>query len=223
MNKALKKKYDRCLLIGVFAGVASVVFLGFATWVATIKIPEIEDKIQQETRIVEELRYRIETDLIQGLYGMAPETQQGIDVLNIQLEQIKTKSKSMLEDLLIKRVVQATIGEIQRWDSLFIYEEGAKSQVGISPLDPNVSPEKIRELEQTLTKVKENAFSRLGRMVEEIHQHNKLRAEYEKEQDTKQRWLAVLQIVGLIALVAATICEGVEKLSSRRREKQVAS
>lgn len=97
--------------VQIIALLLSIIFLGIATGITTLKVPNYENKILDEDSTISKLRYEITKDMVQGLYTMDVQTERRIDLLNIHFKKKMneamaiSKARSKLEQRLLVQII----------------------------------------------------------------------------------------------------------------------
>ncbi|MHC4123738.1 MAG: hypothetical protein ACYSSI_09215 [Planctomycetota bacterium] len=134
-------------IVQIIALLLSIIFLGIATWISTLKVPNCENKILNEDSTISKLRYEITKDMVQGLYTMDVQTERRIDLFNIHFEKkmneamTTSKARSKLEQRLLEDFSQKTTEQITQWNSLFIIKHKQQTTTELPIFDSNASVE----------------------------------------------------------------------------------
>lgn len=216
MSKKICKTLSKVQIIVLLL---SIILLGIATWITTLKVPNCETKILDKDSTISKLRYEITKDLVQGLYTMDVQTEGRIDLLNLHFEKkmnelmTTSKARSKLEQKLLENFFKKTTEQITQWNSLFIIEHKQQTTAESPIFDSNASVEQFTELEHTLINAKKNAYSRLDQLIQKIRSHENQKAKYESNKKYLDTCFRCFQILGLITLMIAAIFEAIRKLT----------
>ena len=135
----LKKQFCKTVQIIVLA--LSTIFLGTATWITTLTVPNWETKMLDEDSTISKLRYAITTDTIQGLYTTDVQTEARIDLFNIHFEKKMNEMMSTnnaiskLEQGLRKDFFEKVTEQIKQWDSLFVIKYKQQNSTELPKFD----------------------------------------------------------------------------------------
>ena len=192
-----------------------------ATWITTLQIPRVEKQIENEDSMIKELRYQTTKDLVQGLYAMDLHTDRRINLVDIRLERMMNKSRTKLEESLLKEVMDKTSAQISRWNSMFIFQQRQSTNADLPPVDPNTPIEQtILALDQALVQAKKGAYSRLNTLVNQVNEHELEKAGYENTLKSVEIWFRLFQMMGLLTLVIAVSIEALKKLKEVITDKK---
>ena len=201
--------------VQIIVTAVSAITLGIATWVATLHIPIVEKNIENEVSIIEELRYKATKDFIQRLYAMDVNTECRINLIDLRMERMMNKRRTKLIESLLKEVKDKTSEQIVLWSSMFITDQGQKTDSNLLSIDPNIPIEQIiLKFDSALTQAKKNAYYRLEELMRQINEHELQKAGYENTLYSKKFLFRLFQMVGLLTLVIAVLIDALKKIKS---------
>ena len=211
--KMIRKCLTTTTGIQITATAVSAIFLAVATWIATLQIPMVEDKISSVDSAVNELRYCTTRDLVQGLYATDLQTERAVYIVLFQLERMMNSSRTKLGDSLLKEVRDNTSSQITLWNSMFLFEQKQATSAVLLPVDPNTALEQaILKLDGALARAKKDAYTRLEGLFAQVNEHDLEKASSERRMKSWQSRFGLLQMLGLLSLVVAVGIEAYRKL-----------
>ena len=204
----LKTVYRIQIIIAALSGI----FLLLATYISTVQIPVFQKMIDSQESAIMSLRHRVTKDLVQGLYISEIYADRRIDLVDIRLERMMAKDKSKLEQKLLEDILNKTVEQIQKWDSLFIIEGKKPTRTPIPVFNEGATiEEKILKTDNSLTESRLNAYSRLEEIINKIQACNQRSEDYKIAVDKKQGLFRCYQVWGLIFLAVAITLESCKK------------
>jgi len=199
--------------VRILATAVSAVSLGIATWITTLQTPIVEQEIANLDSSIKELRYQITKDLVQGLYAMDLVTERRINLIDVRLERVMNSSRTELEGSLLKEVMDNTLAQITRWNSMFLFERQPSTHSLPPSVDPNTPIEKsILTLDHALAQARKDAYSRLDKLITEANEHELQKAGCDKTLKSWEKQFRLFQMIGLLTLLVAIGIEAHTKL-----------